>query len=158
MPVIMADVAGKGVPASLLVSTLNASLSAYLDMNTPLDDMAVKINTVVYQASTSDKFITFFMAILNPESGELEIINAGHNPMLLLRKNGELVRLEAGGVAFGMFDMGLPFDERLEEFFQGNLTDNAKEFIDLIVKDVKKFTGNAPQSDDITALYLIKKK
>jgi sigma-B regulation protein RsbU (phosphoserine phosphatase) len=186
---IMADVAGKGVPASLLVSTLNASLSAYLDMNTALDDMAVKINTVIYQASTSDKFITFFMAILNPETGELDIVNAGHNPMLLLRKNGDLVKLEAGGVAFGMFDMGLPFettgdkmepgdrlllytdgipeamtiedeeysDERLEEFYKNNLTDTAKKFIDLIVQDVKEFTGDAPQSDDITALYLIRK-
>ncbi len=185
---IMADVAGKGVPASLLVSTLNASLSAYLDMNTPLDDMAVKINTVIYQASTSDKFITFFMAILNPQTGELDIVNAGHNPMLLLRKNGDLVKLEAGGVAFGMFDMGLPFatskdkmekgdrlllytdgipeamtieeeeysDERLEDFFKNNLTGTSKEFIDIIVKDVKGFAGNAPQSDDITALYLIR--
>lgn len=185
---IMADVSGKGVPASLLVSTLNASLSAYLDMNTPIEEIAVKINTVIYQASTSDKFITFFMALLNPETGELDILNAGHNPMLLLRKNGEMVQLEAGGVAFGMFDMGLPFatakdkmekgdrlllytdgipeamtideeeysDERLEDFFQTNLTDSSQEFIDIIVKDVKKFAGKAPQSDDITALYLIK--
>jgi sigma-B regulation protein RsbU (phosphoserine phosphatase) len=48
-------------------------------------------------------------------------------------------------------------DERLEDFFKENLTDSSKEFIDMIVKDVKNFAGNAPQSDDITALYLIRK-
>jgi sigma-B regulation protein RsbU (phosphoserine phosphatase) len=48
-------------------------------------------------------------------------------------------------------------DERLEEFYKNNLTDTAKKFIDLIVQDVKEFTGDAPQSDDITALYLIRK-
>jgi serine phosphatase RsbU (regulator of sigma subunit) len=48
-------------------------------------------------------------------------------------------------------------DERMEEFFLKNKTNTAKEFVDKIVKDVKSFTGNAEQSDDITVLYLIRK-
>ncbi len=107
---IMADVTGKGVPASLLVSTLNASLNAYLDLQVPLSELAVKINTVIYNSSPSDKFITFFIALLDSESGELEIVNAGHNPSLLLKKDNTLYKIDAGGVALGMFDMGLPFD------------------------------------------------
>jgi sigma-B regulation protein RsbU (phosphoserine phosphatase) len=186
---IIADVAGKGVPASLLVSTLNASLTAYLDLQVPLSELAVKINSIIYKSSTGDKFITFFIAVLNPATGELDIVNAGHNPSLLLRNDGTMQKIEAGGIAFGMFDMGLPFagekltmekgerlflytdgipeamdkndneysDEKMEEFFKNNKPANASKFIDSIFNDVKIFTGSAPQSDDITALYLIRK-
>lgn len=185
---IMADVAGKGVPASLLVSTLNASLKAYLDMNLPLSELAIKINKIIYNASPPDKFITFFIAILDPGSGDLDIINAGHNPSLILRKDGSLQKVGAGGVAFGMFDMGLPFegeklklekgerillftdgipeamdkdeeeysDEKLDEFFISNVPDHAYSFISRLISDVKEFTQDTPQSDDITALYLIR--
>jgi sigma-B regulation protein RsbU (phosphoserine phosphatase) len=185
---IMADVAGKGVPASLLVSTLNASLKAYLDMNLPLSELAIKINKIIYNASPPDKFITFFIAILDPESGELDIVNAGHNPSLILRKDGSMQKIDAGGVAFGMFDMGLPFtgeklrlengerillftdgipeamdrdeeeysDEKLEEFFVSNVPEDSESFISSLISDVKKFTQDTPQSDDITALYLIR--
>lgn len=186
---VMADVAGKGVPASLLVSTLNASLKAYLDVNYPLSDLAVKLNKVIYNASPPDKFITFFISILDPETGELDIINAGHNPALLLRKDGNLEKIEAGGVAFGMFDMGLPFegqklllekgerlllftdgipeamnidedeysDEILDEFFKSHVPESAETFISDLIADVRQFTQNTPQSDDITALYIIRK-
>jgi sigma-B regulation protein RsbU (phosphoserine phosphatase) len=186
---IIADVTGKGVPASLLVSTLNASLMSYLDIDIPLPDLAVKLNTLVYKSSPLDTFITFFIALLDPESGELDIINAGHNSALLLRSDGKLEKFDAGGVALGMFDMGLPFegqkttigkgerlllftdgipeamnvddeeysDERLDDFFINNLPDDPSNFIKSIVRDVKNFTGSAPQSDDITAIYLIRR-
>ncbi len=189
LALIIGDVAGKGVPASLLVSTLDACLEAYLDVQIPLSEMAVKINSIIYKASPLDKFITFFISILEPKTGELDIINAGHNPIFLLRKNGKLQKIDAGGVAFGMFDMGLPFegeklkinkgerlllytdgipeamnhkeeeysDERLENFFIKNKPAKAETFINNLVKDVKKHTGDTPQSDDITALYLIRK-
>lgn len=185
---IMADVAGKGVPASLLVSTLNASLNAYLDLQVPLEHLAKKINSIIYNASPANKFITFFISILNPATGELDIVNAGHNPSLLLRKDKTLKKIDAGGVAFGMFDMGLPFegekltlekgerlllftdgipeamnykeeeysDERLDEFFCKHTPKSSQKFINDLVEDVKSHTGSAPQSDDITALYLIR--
>jgi len=186
---IIGDVAGKGVPASLLVSTLDACLAAYLDVQIPLSEMAVKINSIIYKASPLDKFITFFIAILEPKTGELDIINAGHNPIYLLRKKNKIEKIDAGGVAFGMFDMGLPFegqkmkikkgerlllytdgipeamnekedeysDERLEAFFINKRPAKAETFIKNLVIDVRKHTGDTPQSDDITALYLIRK-
>lgn len=185
---IMADVSGKGVPASLLVSTLNASLTAYLDVMIPLDQLAKKINTIIYKASTADKFITFMIVVLDPKTGELDIVNAGHNPGFILKNDNTLQKIDAGGVAFGMFDMGLPFegeksviesgerlmlytdgipeamdideeeysDEKMEEFFINNKPEDANLFVDDIVKDVKKYTGDAPQSDDITVMYLIR--
>lgn len=186
---IVADVTGKGIPASLLVSTLDASLRSYLDFHIPISEMAVKMNSIIYNSSTADKFITFLIAILNPVNGELDIINAGHNPGLLLRKNGTMETLHAGGIAFGMFDMGLPFenqklilekedrlfiftdgipeamdkddneytDEKLEAFFNNVLSETADEFINAIVTDVKLHTNGETQSDDITAIYLIRK-
>ena len=185
---IVADVTGKGMPASLLVSTLDASLRSYLDIQIPLSEMAVKMNTIIYESSTADKFITFLIVVLNPENGELDIINAGHNPALILRNNGQIEKIEAGGVAFGMFDMGLPFDnqkltlekgerlfifsdgipeamdieeeeysdEKLEKFFADVTPDTSINFIDSIVEDVKLHSNGAIQSDDITALYLIR--
>ncbi|MCK5456936.1 MAG: serine/threonine-protein phosphatase, partial [Melioribacteraceae bacterium] len=159
------------------------------DFHIPLTDMAVKMNTIIYESSTADKFITFFIAVLNPDNGELDIINAGHNPALLLRKDGKMEKIGAGGVAFGMFDMGLPFegqklilekgerlfifsdgipeamdveeeeysDEKMEQFFITETSDNSRDFISKILWDVRTFTKGASQSDDITAIYLIRK-
>jgi len=107
---VMADVAGKGIAASLLVNTLNASLYAYLDNKTPLVEMTDKLNKIIYNASPSDKFITYFISVLNAKTGELDIVNAGHNPVLLLKDNNTLHKIEAGGVGLGMFDMGIPYE------------------------------------------------
>ena len=106
---IIADVAGKGIGAALLVSTLDAALYSYLEFDLPLTEMSDKLNKLIYKSSPSDKFITFFIAVLDTKSGELDILNAGHNPILLLRKNGALEKLDAGGVGLGMFDFGIPY-------------------------------------------------
>ncbi len=185
---IMADVSGKGVPAALLVSTLNASMYSYLDMNVPLSEMASKINSIIYNASPADKFITCFIAILSPATGELNVVNAGHNPSLLLRIDKSMKKIEAGGTGFGMLDLGLPFEEEklliypgerlllytdgipeamneqeeeyseesMENIFCTQTPEKASDFINSLVADVKKHTAGTPQSDDITALYLIR--
>ncbi len=106
---IIADVAGKGIGAALLVSTLDAALYSYLEFNIPLTEMADKLNKLIYKSSPSDKFITFFIAVLDSKTGELDILNAGHNPIFLLRKDGTLENIDAGGVGLGMFDFGIPF-------------------------------------------------
>lgn len=106
---IIADVAGKGIGAALLVSTLDAALYSYLEFDIPLTEMADRLNKLIYKSSPSDKYITFFIAVLDAESGELDIVNAGHNPIFLLRENGTMEKLDAGGVGLGMFDFGLPF-------------------------------------------------
>jgi len=106
---IMADVAGKGISAALLVSTLNAALHAYLEFNLPLTDLADKLNKLIYKASPPDKYITFSIIVLESKSGTLDILNAGHNPALLLRKDGTLEQIEAGGIGLGMLDLGIPY-------------------------------------------------
>ncbi len=106
---IIADVAGKGIAAALLVNTLNASLYSYLDFDLPLTDLADRLNKLIYNASPPDKFITFFIAVLDPKTGELDVVNAGHNPILLLRKDGKLDKIDAGGIGLGMLDFGIPY-------------------------------------------------
>ncbi|HSP88625.1 MAG TPA: PP2C family protein-serine/threonine phosphatase [Ignavibacteriaceae bacterium] len=106
---IIADVAGKGIGAALLVNTLNAALFSYLEFNLPLDDLAFKLNKLIYNSSTPDKFITFFIAVLDLKTGELDTLNAGHNPIYIFRKDNSLEKIEAGGVGLGMFDFNLPF-------------------------------------------------
>lgn len=106
---IIADVAGKGIGAALLVSTLDAALYSYLQFDIPLTEMSDRLNKLIYKSSPSDKYITFFIAVLDSHTGELDIVNAGHNPIFLLRKDGSLEKLDAGGVGLGMFDFGIPF-------------------------------------------------
>ncbi len=186
---IIADVTGKGVPASLLVSSLNAALNVYLESDNPLTEIAFKLNKLIFNATPPDKYITFFIALLSPETGELEIVNAGHNPIYHLNIKNEIRELSKGGLAFGMMDMDLPFesdkliiqpgeklllytdgipeamnemeevyeDETLINFFQNKNFESAQEFINNLMIDIKRHTGNTPQSDDITALYLIRK-
>lgn len=183
---VMADVAGKGVPASLLVSTLNASLYAYISMNMPLNELAEKLNKIIYKSSPSDKFITFMVGILEPKSGKFSFVNAGHNPGFILRNDNSLYKLEAGGIPLGMMDAGIPFeanetvlnsgeklllytdgipeamneeseeysDEKLELFFSRFNHTTADYFISNMIHEIKNYAGSAPQSDDITILYL----
>ena len=107
---VVADVAGKGVPAALLVSSLHAYLSAYLEGTQSLVELARKLNTVICRASTEEKFITAFFALLAPTTGEIETLNAGHNPAYLLRTDGAVEELTRGGLALGMLELDLPFE------------------------------------------------
>jgi phosphoserine phosphatase RsbU/P len=106
---VIADVAGKGIPAALLVSSLHAYLSAYIESATPLLDLASRLNRVIGRASTDDKFITAFMGILTPATGEFDTLNAGHTATFLLRADNSIQELSTGGIPFGMLDMDFPF-------------------------------------------------
>jgi len=189
LALVIADVAGKGVPAALLVSSFHAYLSAYLEAAVPLVELATRLNRVIAHASTEDKFITAFFALLDPATGSVHSVNAGHNPVFLRRADGAIAELTLGGIPLGMIDMDFPYqseslvmgngdrlllytdgipeatDDRqrlyeedfpLREFVAGHTPGKASAFIDELIADVKKFTGAAPQNDDITALYLVR--
>ncbi|MFA6597470.1 MAG: PP2C family protein-serine/threonine phosphatase [Ignavibacteriaceae bacterium] len=106
---IIADVAGKGVASGLLVNTLNASLNAYVENDFQLTEVAERLNKIIFNASTPEKYITGFIALLEPESGIIEYLNAGHNP-IFYADNGKLVKLDKGGLAFGMLDFSFPYE------------------------------------------------
>jgi serine phosphatase RsbU (regulator of sigma subunit) len=114
LALVVGDVSGKGIPAALLVSTLHASLHAYLDSQISLAEMGRKLNSFIYESSTDNKFITCFIGILNTATGELEVLNAGHEPPLIRRHDGSLDEISSGGLPLGVFDDNLPLDcERL---------------------------------------------
>lgn len=97
--VSIADVIGKGVPAALLMSNVQASVRA-LAGAAPAE-LAASLNASVRRNSTPGKFVTFFYAEL--EGNRVSYVNAGHCPPLLIRANGEIERLEAGGSVLGVF-------------------------------------------------------
>ena len=107
----IADVSGKGMPASLLMSNLQASLHSLVHEKYNLDKLVQRINNVVHNNTDYDKFITFFYGQLHLPSLELIYVNAGHNPPLVFQKNGKIKKLEKGGLILGVmpditFDIG----------------------------------------------------
>ncbi len=100
---VIADVSGKGVSASLLMASLRASLHAEVGSHHRLQDMARKLNDFVCRSSGTSSFITFFYGELDTATGDLRYLNAGHNPPLVLNAKGRLERLGACGLCLGMF-------------------------------------------------------
>jgi phosphoserine phosphatase RsbU/P len=107
--IAIADVAGKSVPAAMLMATFQASLKTLSTTPGSLTELAVRMNR--YACSNSQKgrrFTTAFIAEYDPASRLLTYVNAGHNNPILRRKAGSIERLEAGGVPFGIMD-GAPY-------------------------------------------------
>jgi phosphoserine phosphatase RsbU/P len=98
------DVSGKGISAALLMASLRASLRGMtLDGPSDLARVMQRVNRLVYESSTINRYATFFFATYNPATRELRYVNAGHNPPILLRIGAtEVLRLEAGGVVVGL--------------------------------------------------------
>ena len=98
----VADVTGKGMPASLLMANLQACLHVLEPMDMTIEEAAAQINRVICENTDSDKFITFFYGIYNAADQTFEYVNAGHNPPLLLRNDDGVERLEIGGLLLGV--------------------------------------------------------
>ena len=98
------DVAGKGVPAALLMAGLQASLRGLtLAGVSDLSDLMAKLNELVYDATPANRFATFFYGLYEPATRRLRYSAAGHNPALLCRaSNGEIQWLNARGVGLGL--------------------------------------------------------
>jgi sigma-B regulation protein RsbU (phosphoserine phosphatase) len=107
------DVSGKGISAALIMASLRASLRGLIiDAPGDLAKMMQKVNRLVYEASSSSRYATFFFATYNPETRELRYVNAGHNPPILAKQvSGEFRRLEACGPVVGL----LPFVDYEEQ-------------------------------------------
>jgi sigma-B regulation protein RsbU (phosphoserine phosphatase) len=99
----IADVSGKGMPAALLMSNVQAAVHAFASETVSPSGMCAKVNRVVSASIGEDKFITFFYGIVDAERKKLVYTNAGHNAGMLLRRDGSLIRLEPGGAVLGLF-------------------------------------------------------
>ena len=100
---VVADVAGKSIPAALLMATFQASLRTITGEGVPLGELVVRLNRYATAHSLDGRrFTTALLAEYDPANRRLEYINAGHNNPVLRRKNGTLERLDVGGVPLGI--------------------------------------------------------
>jgi sigma-B regulation protein RsbU (phosphoserine phosphatase) len=107
--VAVADVSGKGIPASLLMSNVQASLLALSGEMREFHRLVERVNDIIHANTAADKFITFFGGVLNVETLEFTYVNAGHNPPYVIRTDGTLQTLEKGGLLLGMM-AGLSYE------------------------------------------------
>jgi sigma-B regulation protein RsbU (phosphoserine phosphatase) len=100
---VVADVAGKSIPAAMLMATLQASLRTLASSPIPLAELVVGLNRYACSNSVGGaRFTTAFIAELNPSTGDLVYVNAGHNAPILRNKSGLVQRLETGGIPLGI--------------------------------------------------------
>jgi serine phosphatase RsbU (regulator of sigma subunit) len=99
---VLGDVSGKGMPASLMMMGLQARVQALVDEPEDLGATMSRINKITCSKCPANRFITFFFCVLDPATGDMSYANAGHNPPFLVRRNGEVTMLTGGGPPLGI--------------------------------------------------------
>ncbi|HEY2930429.1 MAG TPA: PP2C family protein-serine/threonine phosphatase [Acidobacteriota bacterium] len=160
----VADVAGKGVPAALLMATFQASLHTLAGAPTSLLDLVAGLNRYACAHSLGgQRFTTAFLAELDPVTRTLSYINAGHNAPVLRRVSGGIERLEAGGLPLGIrsqtrYDSGTTTLDRgdlLVIFTDGLVeaeSESGAEYGDLRLFDVLKEIPDGSASQQLQRL------
>jgi serine phosphatase RsbU (regulator of sigma subunit) len=100
----LGDVAGKGLPAALVMCSFQAALRALAALGLPAAEIGTRLNDLLARQIPENRFITLFLAVLDPETHRLDYFNAGHNPPCLLRGDGPAERLAVSGPPLGMFE------------------------------------------------------
>jgi sigma-B regulation protein RsbU (phosphoserine phosphatase) len=180
----IADVSGKGVPASLLMASLRATLRAHAYHTYDIDHIISEVNRHVCRETTPGEFATLFYGVLAPDARRLTYCNAGHDPVILLR-NDAVHYLETGGMVLGVqpdsvYERGVlelqPGDIVLmytdgavealnfndERYGRDRLVRSLKKYAPLnaqliaknILWDIRRFRGLADRTDDLTMVAL----
>jgi serine phosphatase RsbU (regulator of sigma subunit)/pSer/pThr/pTyr-binding forkhead associated (FHA) protein len=114
------DVSGKGMAAALLMASVQAVFRTLSDVEKTPAGLVGSLNRHLIRSANPNKFVSFFFGELNPGTGDLQYVNAGHNPPILLRASGEVEILPASGVVLGVFaEAG--FEERSVVLGPGDL-------------------------------------
>ena len=116
----LGDVAGKGLPAALLMASLQASLRALSELGLPPDDLLTRLNRLLCHTVPENRFVTFFYTVLDPLSGTLTYVNAGQNPPYLVRHGSDPVRLSQTGPPLGLF-ITTKYGARTLEILKGDI-------------------------------------
>jgi serine phosphatase RsbU (regulator of sigma subunit)/pSer/pThr/pTyr-binding forkhead associated (FHA) protein len=101
--IVIADVSGKGMAASLLAASFDALLMGPIEVGHTTDHICTKVSRRLFMKTPPERYVTAFIAALDPGSGRLSYTNAGHNAGLLFRADGSVQRLEANGTPLGLF-------------------------------------------------------
>jgi phosphoserine phosphatase RsbU/P len=177
---IVADVAGKSIPAALLVSAFHAALQLLFAEGRELGEIATELNRHLHSWSAENKFVTMILITLDPDSETLQFVNAGHNPCYVIT-DGKLEQLKSHGLPIGILGKShyvtqtRPFptgstvvlysdgiteaenaageefeNDRLEPLLEAHAADSASALRDAIAEAVDAFVADAPQKDDQT--------
>lgn len=177
------DVSGKGIPAAMLMATLQAAFLAAIQGSSDLTSICAHINQFLVERTSPERYATFFVGLVRP-SGELEYVNAGHNPALVLGDGG-CRRLMGGGLPLGLFrdrqyelqhgrlapgDVIACFsdgvteandpheaefgEERLIACVQEALEQPARAISKAVLESIETFSAGAAQHDDLTLMLL----
>ena len=180
---IVADVSGKGMGAALLMANILASFRILYNVTEfTLKEVVLMVSHQLFVSSGASDFATMFIGVIDPATHKMEYINAGHNPPVVARANGDHDHLQACGTMIGAFDMDTwtveetslaPDDmilvytdgvteadrgdeqygeKRLEDLLMKCCRQPLTEMLDTIMGDIDRFLGDAPRSDDITIL------
>ncbi|HMD32912.1 MAG TPA: SpoIIE family protein phosphatase [Candidatus Acidoferrales bacterium] len=117
--ICVADVSGKGLPAALLVSSVQATVRAFAHETVAAGALCARVNSILCSNHLEGRFVTFFFAMVDRETGTLSYCNAGHNAPVLVRRDGSVVRLREGGPVLGEFPE-VPFDQESVAFGAGD--------------------------------------
>jgi sigma-B regulation protein RsbU (phosphoserine phosphatase) len=179
----LGDVAGKGPPAALLSAMMQGIFAAQAATNDRPSQTITRVNLALYHRGIESRFVTLMYGVLDPD-GRLVYTNAGHNPPLVIGKNG-VRRLERGGPIVGLFE-GASYEEetvalspgdwlivfsdgisealsvegeeygegRIISFVQQHASMDPPRLVEAIFTNVKEFARGAAQNDDITAMVL----
>ena len=116
--IVVGDVVGKGMPAALLMASVQASLRAYAETSDSPKHIISQVNNLLCRYTESHKFVTLFYGILNPQTGILTYSNAGHNYPLIFRENKYVCELDSTGMPCGILE-NTSYDEIKIEMKQG---------------------------------------
>jgi sigma-B regulation protein RsbU (phosphoserine phosphatase) len=182
--IAVGDVAGKGVPAAILMASVRAALRAQAEHVYALDHIIGRLNGRLAADTEASEFVTLFYGVLDSKGRRLTYCTAGHEPAVLLR-GGQARRLTAGGPLLGVDekaaytseavelksgDMLAVFSDgtfdatnftgerfgrpRLMESILRNAGYGAQRAVEEIQRDIQRFTGLAPRADDVTLLIV----
>jgi sigma-B regulation protein RsbU (phosphoserine phosphatase) len=177
---VVADVSGKGVPASLIMASVRAALRAHVDNVYYLYEVIRRVNLMLYRDTRPEEFVTLFYGVLDTRNRRLTYCNAGHPPGLLMR-DGKLIELGSDNMVLGvnpdeqykqsvidlkvgdtllLYTDGLTDAanfkserygrQRLNEAFKP--ADKAETIAQAILWDMRKFQGLAKATDDVTMI------
>jgi len=179
--IAVADVSGKGVPAALLAASLQGTLRAHVEDLYSIAAIVERTNDSICGSTTPESYSTLFYGVLDP-GGTLTYVNAGHNPPILMRRDGSTESLVEGGTVLGMFPGhpyregrtqlaggdyvviftdGLPDAARKDEAFgerriiatiQRAAGAPARVMASLLVTEADAFSGPGRPADDITVV------
>ncbi len=143
--VAIGDVSGKGMPAALLMSNLQASLHGQVIHPSSVAQVVCLVNDLIVASTDSHMFATFFYGLLDTTNGTFTSTNAGHNPPMILRANGSLETLKMGGLLLGMLAG--------QSYKQETITLDPGDVVVLYTDGITEAVGPGIDEDDVEAMF-----